>query len=111
MRTLVVVELEGLTTGKRRQHGGAHWSACRARHCRRLRKGEIYWSDLIGFTVVNRDGQMLGSVAGLLDTAAHAVLRVASDDGRERLIPLVPAYLDAIDPEARRVRVDWQLDY
>jgi 16S rRNA processing protein RimM len=77
----------------------------------RLRKGEMYWADLIGFAVVNRGGEALGTVAGMLDTAAHAVLRVAGDDGQERLIPLVPAYLDAIEPEARRVQVDWELDF
>jgi 16S rRNA processing protein RimM len=77
----------------------------------KLRKGEIYWADLIGFAVVNRDGDVLGTVAGMLDTAAHAVLRVAGDGGRERLIPLVPAYLDAIEPKARKVQVDWRLEF
>jgi 16S rRNA processing protein RimM len=76
-----------------------------------LREGEIYWADLIGFVVVNRAGDVLGRVTGLLDTAAHAVLRVADEDGSERLIPLVPAYLDAIEPDAMRIVVDWQRDY
>ena len=74
-------------------------------------RGEIYWADLIGFVVVNREGDVLGRVTGLLDTAAHAVLRVADEDGGERLIPLVPAYLDAIEREAMRIVVDWQRDY
>ena len=107
----VLVELEGLTD----RETSAAWRGALVGVPRaklpRLAKGEYYWSDLIGFAVVNRDGQMLGTVAGMLATAAHAVLRVAGDDGRERLIPLVPAYLTAIDPAARRVQVDWQLDY
>jgi 16S rRNA processing protein RimM len=49
-------------------------------------------------------------VVGLLDTGAHPVLRVESD-GAERLIPMVPAYVDAIEPAAGRIIVDWQEDY
>jgi len=29
----------------------------------------------------------------------------------ERLIPFVAAYVDAVDLPARRITVDWQLDY
>jgi 16S rRNA processing protein RimM len=107
----LLAEIEGLTD----RESSAAWRGALVGVPRaklpRLRKGEMYWADLIGFAVVNRDGEPLGTVAGLLDTAAHAILRVAGDDGRERLIPLVPAFLDAIETEARRVLVDWQLDY
>ena len=71
---------------------------------------EHYWSDLIGLDVVNREGRALGRVAGLLDTGAHPVLRV-DGDGTERLIPMVPAYVDAIEAAAGRIVVDWQEDY
>jgi len=73
--------------------------------------GEFYWSDLVGLAVVNRAGSALGEVAGLIDTGAHPVLRVVSPEGVERLIPLVSVFVDAIEPEARRIVVDWQLDY
>lgn len=73
---------------------------------------EFYWVDLIGLAVVNRDGVVLGSVAGLLDTGAHSVLRVSPcDGGDERMIPFVAAYIDAVEPNERRIIVDWDLDY
>ncbi|MGH8799600.1 MAG: ribosome maturation factor RimM [Casimicrobiaceae bacterium] len=72
--------------------------------------GEHYWSDLVGLAVVNRSGRTLGRVAGLLDTGAHPVLRVV-DGEAERLIPVVPAYVDAIDPAEGRIVVDWPEDY
>lgn len=72
---------------------------------------EFYWVDLIGLAVVNREGVALGRVAGLIETGAHSVLRVASADAAERLIPFVGAYVDDVDFAARRIRVDWQPDY
>ena len=77
----------------------------------KLGRGEFYWDDLLGFAVVNRAGELLGVVTGLLETAAHAVLQVAGEDGRERLIPVVPLYVDAIDAAQGRIAVDWSKDY
>ena len=85
-------------------------------------RDEYYWVDLIGLEVVNREGLVLGTVAGLLDNGAQAVLRVhpeASAAGGEptgtsaveRMIPFVSAYVDDVDLAARRIRVDWGLDY
>ena len=55
-------------------------------------------------------------MAGLIDTGPHSVLRVTSRGRRagreaERLIPFVAAYVDDVDLAARRIRVDWGLDY
>ncbi|HMO46394.1 MAG TPA: ribosome maturation factor RimM [Rubrivivax sp.] len=74
--------------------------------------GEFYWVDLIGMQVHNRDGVKLGEVSGLLDNGAHSVLQVrAAPDAAERLIPFVAAYVDRVDLAARRIDVDWGLDY
>ncbi len=80
---------------------------------------EFYWVDLIGLNVVNRAGEKLGIVAGLIDTGPHSVLRVApevlpegvSAQEAERLIPFVGAYVDAVSLEQRLITVDWGLDY
>ncbi len=76
---------------------------------------EYYWVDLIGLAVVNRQGDALGSVVGLLDTGPHSVLRVAAsgstDEAAQTLIPFVGAYVDDVDMAARRITVDWGLDY
>jgi 16S rRNA processing protein RimM len=81
--------------------------------------GEYYWIDLIGLSVLNRDGVLLGTVSDLLDTGAHSVLRVrrpdavegASLDDTERLIPFVAHFIDGVSLEQRRITVDWGLDY
>jgi 16S rRNA processing protein RimM len=76
---------------------------------------EFYWVDLIGCDVFNRDGVRLGAVLGLIDTGVHSVLRVGEAGATaavdERLIPFVDAYVDKADPQARRVDVDWGLDF
>jgi 16S rRNA processing protein RimM len=71
---------------------------------------EYYWVDLIGCTVVNREGAVLGTVADLLDTGAHSVLRVVAGK-QERLIPFGAAYVDDVSLEARRIGVDWGPDF
>ncbi len=78
-------------------------------------KDEFYWLDLIGLDVVNRQGEPLGGVVGLIDTGPHSVLRVAPAGSTsieaERLIPFVAAYVDAVSIEQRLITVDWGLDY
>ncbi|MEY4651635.1 MAG: putative rRNA processing protein rimM [Pseudomonadota bacterium] len=81
-------------------------------------EGEYYWVDLIGLSVVNREGVVLGEVRDLLSTGPQTVLVVAQEDpphpeGKplERMIPFVAAYIDAVDLPGRRITVDWQPDY
>jgi 16S rRNA processing protein RimM len=76
-------------------------------------EGEFYWVDLIGLTVLNRDGSALGTVVGLIETGPHCVLRVdpGQPEAQEVLIPFVDAYVDAVDMAARRITVDWHSDY
>ena len=79
-----------------------------------LAAGEVYLADLVGLAVINRSGVILGRVGSVLETGAHPVLRIAAEghvDGGERLIPLAPAYVDAIDVTGGRIVVDWQPDY
>ncbi|HVE49890.1 MAG TPA: ribosome maturation factor RimM [Casimicrobiaceae bacterium] len=72
---------------------------------------EVYLADLVGLDVVNQRGDALGSVASVSDSAAQALLRVVSTQGRELLIPVAPAIVGEVDLEARRIVVDWEADY
>src|SRR5689334_11615855 len=75
-----------------------------------LADDELYWADLEGLAVVNRDGVVLGTVAEVMDNGAHPILKVRDGAAVERLIPWVPAYVEALDRDARRIDVDWPAD-
>jgi 16S rRNA processing protein RimM len=72
--------------------------------------GEYYWADLIGLEVVTAKGEPLGSVTGLFSTGPHDVLRVG-EGKRERLLPFVETVVRKVDVAARRIEVDWGLDW
>ena len=75
-------------------------------------ENEIYYSDLVGLAVMNRQGVRLGLVVKVQDFGAHPVLCITDEAGEaERMIPFVGAYVDGVDVAAGRIDVDWQLDY
>ena len=73
-------------------------------------KGEYYWADLVGMTVVTIDGIGLGKVDHLMRTGANDVLVVKDD--RDRLIPFVhdDVVVD-VDTENRTIKVNWDPDF
>lgn len=63
---------------------------------------EFYDHQLVGLAAYDVDGAHLGEVAGLVH-GAQDLLRVATTDGREALVPFVAALVPEVDLEARRV--------
>jgi 16S rRNA processing protein RimM len=73
-------------------------------------QNEYYWVDLVGLEVVNGTGESLGAVTALFSNGAHDVMRVGAGTS-ERLVPFVPAVVRSVDLAARRIEVDWGLDW
>jgi 16S rRNA processing protein RimM len=71
--------------------------------------GEVYWTDLEGCRVVNREGIELGTVSHLFETGANDVLVVVGE--RERLIPYIDSVVESVDLAQGIVRVDWDEDF
>lgn len=70
-----------------------------------------YWAvDLVGCSVMNRDGFDLGQVLGFESNGAQQILCIGRDDIEYR-IPLVKSYVDKIDTSERSIVVDWQSDW
>lgn len=81
-----------------------------------LRDNQYYWYQLIGLTVINSEGQLLGQVDRMLETGANDVLVVkataASIDDHERLIPyLRDAVVKRINLDQGSIEVEWGADY
>lgn len=79
---------------------------------------EFYWADLIGLAVENQQGESLGVVHDMMSNGPQSILRVtpaAAPDGSlsgdERLIPFVSQFVIKVDKAAKKIIVDWGLDY
>jgi 16S rRNA processing protein RimM len=79
---------------------------------------EFYWSDLIGLTVENLQGECLGQVSDMMSNGPQSILRVAAvvdpeaeAAAPERLIPFVAQYVIKVDKLTKKITVDWGLDY
>lgn len=77
-------------------------------------ENEYYWSDLIGLTVKNRQGDDFGQIVDVLETGANDVLVVNTGKERgnvERLLPFVDQVVLEVDLNAKSMLVDWDADF
>ena len=72
-------------------------------------EGQYYYADLIGFDVVNGQGEVLGSVAAMFSNGAQDVMELGGE--RKRLLPWIPQVVKNVDLQARRIEVDWGADW
>ncbi len=71
---------------------------------------EYYWTDLEGLTVLNVEGEALGTVSHLFSTGANDVMVVTGE--RERMIPFIQGeYVKQVDLDAGLIKVDWDSDF
>lgn len=89
-------------------------------HFPALSTDEFYWSDLIGLSVQNLQGECLGQVVDMMSNGPQSILRIApladpasgdAEPAPERLIPFVEHFVINVDKAAKTITVDWGLDY
>jgi 16S rRNA processing protein RimM len=66
-------------------------------------EGEVYVTDLVGLTVKNAAGEVIGTVEDTFETAAHEVLVVREPDGRDLFVPFTLEHVPELDLESRRI--------
>ncbi len=80
-----------------------------------LSDDEYYWSDLVGLTVINEEGENLGVIKEMFETSAHEIISVKptpdSVDDEERLIPWHNDIVLNVDLETSIMLVAWGKDY
>ncbi len=72
--------------------------------------GEFYWHDLIGLTVENLDGEVLGKVTDVLSAGSNDVLQVETPT-KKRLIPYTQHAIHKVEIKAGKLIVDWDADF
>ena len=70
-----------------------------------LPEGQYYVRDLIGMSVTEEDGNLLGHVTDVLQNTAQDIFEVESEHGKKLLIPKVDQFVLDIDAEKREITV------
>ena len=71
-----------------------------------LPEGEYYRFQLRGLTVLNRDGDVLGTLDEIIETGANDVYRVHPAEGADVLLPALADVIVSVDLTARTMVVD-----
>jgi 16S rRNA processing protein RimM len=71
-----------------------------------LDENEYFLGDLIGYSVINDSGAVLGIVSDVLELPAHSTLSIELKDGTERLVPLVDEFVLDIDRENEQLTLN-----
>ena len=69
----------------------------------RMKDGEFFVQDILGFTVVDEDGHTVGKLVDAFETPASMLYVVRGES--EHLIPAVREFILGIDAETEQIRV------
>ncbi|MCE1254430.1 MAG: ribosome maturation factor RimM [Anaerolineae bacterium] len=75
-----------------------------AKNLPELPEGRYYIHQIINMTVKDEDGQILGTVADVLQTGANDVYVVKTPQGGELLLPVIESVIVEIDPEKKEIK-------
>lgn len=71
-----------------------------------LPPGEYYRFQLLGLTVVDRQGIAIGTLEEVIETGSNDVYRVRTPDGADVLLPAIADVIVAVDLAGKRMTVD-----
>ena len=98
-----VVTLKGL----RDRDAAALWTHARVEVLREELpepdEDEFYYNDILACSVVDHQGNPIGTVKECFDNGAHDVLVIKCNDGEERMVAVVGEFVSEIDLEEERI--------
>ena len=107
---VIVAQLEGVTDPDQAFQLIGTKIVIERKQLARLPKGQYYWSQLEGLSVVTTDGVGLGKVSWLFETGSNNVLVVKGD--RERYIPyIVDEVIVNVDLYTAQIVVNWDPEF
>jgi 16S rRNA processing protein RimM len=81
------------------------WVYVKATDVPDLPEGKVYQHELFGLAVEDENGNSLGELVEIIETGANDVYVVRDSNGREILLPAIPAVILELDPARRLMRV------
>lgn len=73
-----------------------------------LGENTFYWRDLIGLTVLDLQGAVIGAITEMLETGANDVMVVVSPAHGRVLVPFIPeSVIKNVDLKASTIVLDW----
>lgn len=104
---IVLVKLKGIDTPEDASRYSGRDIYIKREQLPNLKKDEFYWSDLVGLTVINKEGKDLGKVIYLMSTGSNDVLVVKGE--REHGVPFIRgSVILNIDIDKKQILVDWE---
>ncbi len=70
-----------------------------------LKKDEYFIADLVGMTVTEEDGHVLGTLSDVIQTGANDVYVVKMESGKELLLPAIRQCILKVDVESGQMQV------
>lgn len=74
-------------------------------HAVKLPKDSFFICDILGSTVSDEKGEVLGQLTDVLQTGSNDVYVVKDESGRELLLPALKSVVRKVSPERRRIEV------
>ena len=69
--------------------------------------GQYYWHDLVGLTLINQQGQVLGVVSYLFNNGANDVMVL--EGAKQVMVPFIPHVIRCVDLQRKEILVDWEV--
>ena len=103
----VLTRLEGVTDRDRAQEmRGTKLYVNRDLLPKLIENDEYYYSDLVGLSVENPKGEVLGTVKGVFDFGAGDILEFDSVGGQSEMVSFTESSVPVVDLEGKRIVVD-----
>jgi len=101
----LLVKFKGVDTPEGAGVFRNQWVYIQAKDAPPLPEGQLYQHELLGFEMVDENGNPLGKLVEIIVTGANDVYVVRDDSGKEILLPAIPSVILELDAGRRFMRV------
>jgi 16S rRNA processing protein RimM len=101
----VLLAFDGFTTPEQVGRFRNQILYVKSAHIEELPEGEFYFHELIGLSVLDENGELLGKVTEIMQTGANDVYIVTNDLGQELLLPAIPEVILEVDMISKSIKV------